>query len=270
MILAGGLVTSHEAGLAVPDWPLSYGKIFPPMVGNIFWEHGHRMIAGGVALMTLIQAVWIQREESRIWLRRLAWVSVLAVLLQAALGGITVLFLLPPAVSIAHATLAQTFFCLMLTLAFFLAPKDAGVSVPEDGETARARRLVLLTAGLIYCQLMLGAAVRHTGHALAMHIVLAVLILLHVGLVVRRLFSYHDIGPAALILGLLTVIQFFLGIGSWITTRILERGYQPQRIEVAFTAAHQTLGAVILGLTVLIALNLFFKSCPAPKSKQTG
>ena len=60
LILAGGLVTSHDAGLAVLDWPLSYGQFFPPMVGNIFWEHGHRMIAGLAGIFTLVLAIWIQ------------------------------------------------------------------------------------------------------------------------------------------------------------------------------------------------------------------
>ena len=75
LILAGGLVTSHEAGLAVPDWPLSYGQWFPPMVGNVVWEHGHRMIAGVVGILTLILTVSIQLFESRSWLKRFAWVA---------------------------------------------------------------------------------------------------------------------------------------------------------------------------------------------------
>ena len=124
LILAGGLVTSHEAGLAVPDWPLSYGQHFPPMVGNIFWEHGHRMIAGSVGIFTLIMAVWIQIREHRKRLKKLAWAAFAAVILQAILGGLTVLFLLPPAVSIFHACLAQTFFCIVAAVAYFLSPQS--------------------------------------------------------------------------------------------------------------------------------------------------
>ena len=86
LILAGGLVTSHEAGLAVPDWPLSYGQMMPPMVGNIFWEHGHRMIAGTVGFLTLILAIWIQMKENRGWMKRLGrrWTNLHRLIYPAA------------------------------------------------------------------------------------------------------------------------------------------------------------------------------------------
>ena len=136
LILAGGLVTSHEAGLAVPDWPLSYGQLFPPMVGNVFWEHGHRMIAGSVGILTLVLAVWIQmvcrggsctrpqRATTRVapTIVILGWAAFGVVVLQAVLGGLTVLYLLPPPISIFHACLAQTFFCILIALAYFLNP----------------------------------------------------------------------------------------------------------------------------------------------------
>ena len=110
LIVAGGLVTSTGSGLAVPDWPLSYGMLFPPMVGGILYEHGHRMIAGTVAVLTAIMALWLKLREPRRWVRRLGGLALLAVVLQAVLGGLTVIFLLPDAISIAHACLAQTFF----------------------------------------------------------------------------------------------------------------------------------------------------------------
>src|SRR5713101_4803506 len=102
LIFVGGLVTSTESGLAVPDWPLSYGKFFPPMVGGIFYEHGHRMIAATVGILTVIQAIWLQRRARKRILRVLGWTAVGAVIAQGLLGGLTVLFLLPPAISIAH------------------------------------------------------------------------------------------------------------------------------------------------------------------------
>src|SRR3989338_3456190 len=116
LILAGGLVTSHEAGLAVPDWPTSYGRWFPPMVGNVFWEHGHLMIAGSVGILTFAAALLIQRNVPDKAIVRLSWIAFCAVLLQALLGGLTVIFMLPPAVSIAHAALAQTFFCITIAI----------------------------------------------------------------------------------------------------------------------------------------------------------
>src|SRR6185295_4352693 len=90
LIIAGANVTSHDAGLAVPDWPLSFGKFFPKMVGNVFWEHGHRMIATGVGILTIGLAVYLQLRERRPWVRRLGWIALLAVIAQGLLGGLTV------------------------------------------------------------------------------------------------------------------------------------------------------------------------------------
>ena len=254
LILAGGLVTSHDAGLAVPDWPLSYGQAFPPMVGNIFWEHGHRMIAGTVGILTLILAVWIQAAEKRLWLKRLGWIAFGAVVLQAILGGLTVIYLLPAPVSIFHACLAQTFFCLVIAITFFLK-----MPYGMAGSFSQFKRISYLTMAVIYAQLILGAMVRHTHshHAVIAHIVLAFAVVIHVfmlaGRIMRALPGSALFKPAAGI-GILTVIQFFLGIGSFVLTRMMEQGYAPSKAAVIFTAAHQTNGAAILGTSVLIAL----------------
>src|SRR5687767_5859274 len=110
LIVAGGLVTSTESGLSVPDWPLSYGRLMPPMVGGVFYEHGHRMVATAVGLLTVVLAVWLARREPRPWVRRLGWLALAAVVAQGLLGGLTVIYLLPTAISVAHACLAQAFF----------------------------------------------------------------------------------------------------------------------------------------------------------------
>src|SRR5437762_11708156 len=102
LIFAGAMVTSTGSGLAVPAWPLSYGRLMPPMVGGIFYEHGHRMIATSVGILTVILAVALYRREKRAWVRRLGYGAFAAVVLQGVLGGLTVIFLLPTAVSVAH------------------------------------------------------------------------------------------------------------------------------------------------------------------------
>src|SRR4029077_9654181 len=89
LIFVGAMVTSTGSGLAVPDWPLSYGMLMPPMVGGIFYEHGHRMAASAVGLLTLALALWTARTETRAGVRRLAWAALAAVILQGVLGGIT-------------------------------------------------------------------------------------------------------------------------------------------------------------------------------------
>jgi cytochrome c oxidase assembly protein subunit 15 len=127
LIFAGGLVTSTGSGLAVPDWPNSYGWFmftFPleNMVGGIFYEHGHRLIASAVGFLILVMAVVLWRVEQRAWVRKLGFIALAAVIAQGVLGGITVLWYLPDPVSIAHASLAQIVFCLMTAIAVATAP----------------------------------------------------------------------------------------------------------------------------------------------------
>src|ERR1041384_1102512 len=126
LIIAGALVTSHDAGLATSDWPLSNGQVFPKMVGNLFWEHGHRMVATVVGLLTIILAVYVQAKERRAWVKRLAWCALGAVIAQGLLGGLTVKLNLPLIVSAAHATLAQLFFLITVSLAVFTSPRWIG------------------------------------------------------------------------------------------------------------------------------------------------
>src|SRR6202047_5634064 len=121
LIIAGALVTSNDAGLSVPDWPTSFGSWYkiPKLVGGVQFEHIHRMIAQVAGLLTLILAIWTWRVEKRRWLRILALAAVGTVIAQGILGGLTVLFYLPPAISSAHAALAQTFFCIAVVIALF-------------------------------------------------------------------------------------------------------------------------------------------------------
>ena len=128
LILAGSLVTSNDAGLSVPDWPTSYGWsmfTFPPSmwVANILYEHGHRLIASTVGFLTIILAAWLWMADSRRWMRFLGLAALGAVVAQGVLGGLTVLFFLPPAISTAHAALAEIFFCITISIALFTSPE---------------------------------------------------------------------------------------------------------------------------------------------------
>jgi heme a synthase len=176
LILAGSLVTSHDAGLSVPDWPTSYGWnmfTFPPSmwVANIFYEHGHRLIASSVGFLTIIMAVWLWRVESRRWMRWLGVAALVAVIAQGLLGGLTVLFFLPAAISTAHAGLAEIFFCMTVAIALFTSPGWMAAA-DERASTGRTddrslRRLATITTILIYSQILIGATMRHTGAGLA-------------------------------------------------------------------------------------------------------
>ena len=174
LIFAGGLVTSTGSGLSVPDWPNSYGWFmftFPleNMVGGIFYEHSHRLIASTVGVLILVMAGVLWRVEPRPWVRRLGFIALAAVITQGVLGGITVLWYLPDPISIAHASLAQIVFCLTTAIAVATAPGwrrsySATGGVPDD---ATLRKVALATTGLVYLQIVIGATMRHTDAGLA-------------------------------------------------------------------------------------------------------
>src|SRR3989441_7318614 len=142
LIIAGANVTSHDAGLAVPDWPLSFGKFFPQMVGNVFWEHGHRLVATTVGLLTIALAVYLQVRDKRSWVKRLGWIALGGVIAQGLLGGLTVKMNLPLAVSAAHATLAQLFFLTTVGLAVFTSKSWRQPATALTGKGSDSIRLL--------------------------------------------------------------------------------------------------------------------------------
>jgi len=165
LLFIGGLVTSTGSGLAVPDWPLSFGMVFPPMVGGVLFEHGHRLAASAVGVLTVALALWTVVGEQRPAVRALGLLALLAVVLQGVLGGVTVLYKLPLAVSVTHACLAQIFFCLTVALA---ALTGSGWSAPRARHApASLPVLAGVTTVVVFLQLVLGALMRHMGAGLA-------------------------------------------------------------------------------------------------------
>lgn len=170
LIFAGAMVTSTGSGLAVPDWPNTYGWFmfaFPlkKMVGGIFYEHGHRLIASTVGFLVIIQAIALQKREPKRFVRTLGWLALAAVVTQGILGGLTVRFFLPTSISVAHAGLAEIFFCLTVAIAFFTSDFFNRARAYEKGDAP-----VALTTGLVvlvYSQILIGAVMRHLGAGLA-------------------------------------------------------------------------------------------------------
>lgn len=168
LIFAGGLVTSTDSGLSVPDWPLSFGRLFPPMKGGVFYEHGHRMVATAVGILTVALAAWLWKAEARRWLRRLGLLALLAVVTQGTLGGLTVLLHLPTSVSVGHAGLAQIFLCLTVSIAVFTS-RGWLQERPrlQDDCTPPMRILAVAATAAAYAQTLFGALMRHTRSGLA-------------------------------------------------------------------------------------------------------
>jgi len=170
LIYAGGFVTSIGAGLAVPDWPLSFGSINPPGWWEdraIRAEHGHRLIGATVGFFTLILFFWILKKEKTKWIRIAGGIAILTVILQGVLGGLRVI---EKNISYAmvHACLAQAFFCLLIVLAW--ATSRSWVEKAGTLKTTKQKELFFLSlamAGVVFFQLIVGAVMRHSMAGLA-------------------------------------------------------------------------------------------------------
>ena len=264
LIIAGASVTSNEAGLSVPDWPLSYGQVMPEMKGGVFFEHGHRMVASAVGFLTIILAVWLWRIDDRPWMRRLGWAALAAVIAQGVLGGLTVIYLLPKAVSIAHACLAQIFFSTTVAIAIFTSRSwRQGPAVVEDAGTPSLRTLALLTPAVVLAQVALGAAFRHRAISVLPHVYGAVLVtvvvLMTAVFVIVQAGTHRDLARAASALIGITTLQVVLGVAAY-GYRASHTGDAPGAMLVLFTVAHVAMGALTtassFALTIQVLRNV--------------
>jgi cytochrome c oxidase assembly protein subunit 15 len=266
LIIAGALVTSNDAGLSVPDWPTSFGSWYkiPKLVGGVKFEHTHRMIAQGAGLLTVILAVWTWRVEKRRWLRVLAYAAVGTVIAQGILGGITVLFYLPPAVSSAHAALAQTFFCIAVAIALFTGKRwiEEQPRVEFDQRRPSLFTLTMLSIFVLYVQLVLGAMFRHHGLSWWPHVANAVVVSFVLAwTAVRALTVYSHIEavrrPAIAMLSLV-IAQLCLGFTAFLTRVAWGRNaVQPELPMVMATVAHVAVGALLLATAVILAIQVW-------------
>jgi heme a synthase len=261
LVAAGATVTSKEAGLSVPDWPLSYGQVMPPMTGNIFYEHGHRLIASTVGFMTVILAGWIWRRDPRAWMKRLGFAALAGVIIQGILGGMTVLFLLPKPVSISHACLAQLFFTCTVAIAVFTSPgwmRGADTLTERDG--LPMRWLAVLAPVIVFGQLALGAAYRHKAIDLVWHVLGAALVSAVILFVaVLTLLEYQRqpaIRRAAIALLAVTFCQVFLGVAAYMSRVSTLDAPQPMFIMVLFTVLHVATGALTLAASAVFAIQV--------------
>lgn len=285
LVFAGGLVTSTGSGLSVPDWPLSFGQVMPVMRGGVLFEHGHRMLAATVGLLTIGLMAWLLRRETRGWVRRLGVAALGLVVLQGILGGLTVLLQLPTIVSVAHAGMAELFLCLTAAIALVTSRGwiDAPAPVPDAG-TPSLRALSAAAAFVVYGQILLGALVRHSGAGLAIPdfplafgrlvppldsalvayhfahrvgaLVTSVFLVWLVVRLLRAPLAPFALRRPALLLVALLALQIFLGaLTIW------------SRRAVIPTTLHLLSGALILVTTVVIALRtrrLFASSVREP------
>ncbi len=266
LVVAGGLVTSTGSGLAVPDWPttLGHNMFLTPwskMVGGILIEHGHRLIGAGVGLLTLTVAVWLWIADPRGWLRWLGVIALGAVIVQGILGGLRVV-LVERTLAIVHAALAQAFFALTVSVAFFTS--DEGREGPPQAllpDAVPLSRLALLTMGCIYLQSMIGAVLRHTGGGLGAHLIFALVVATVIVYLTGRILRNHRdlprlVLPGALLGGLL-IVQLLLGLGSTWGRFVTPGAAVPARFMVTLTTLHVAAGALMLATCLVLTLRVY-------------
>jgi len=264
LLVAGASVTSHRAGLSVPDWPTTYGQAmfrFPlgKMVGGIFYEHVHRLIASVVGLLTTVLALWTFFGQRNTTVRRLGLVALTAVITQGVLGGLTVRFLLPPPISIAHAALAEAFFCVTIALALVTSPRWREPQF-ETPHVRPLRWLALITTVVVYCQIILGATIRHAEHAVLAHIFGAMIVFLAAGTAATTAFASvkrKDFAVPAVGLLVLVLVQLWLGVWTLAVRVPKAAADQLNTLQVVVPTIHLAVGALILALSFTLTLKCF-------------
>ena len=311
LIWAGGLVTTYDAGMAVPDWPSTFGYnlflypwttwFFGPW--DLFIEHGHRLLGALVGLLTIGLLVSVMRRDSRRWMKRLAVLALLLVLLQGGLGGARVL-LNERFLALVHGCVGPLFFAYAAAMAVFTSrawrqpglpavfPAGENSSRQRQAQLHRVRHLAVLTTAMIYVQLIVGAHVRHvavqtlpgTFRVLVMfHLLMAAVVVLHVGLLTwaardRQLAGYLR-RPVAVLAGL-AALQMLLGPATWVLKYgwpmgLAEyswfAGYTVQAqgmVQAMVVTAHVATGSLLLALAVVVVLRATCSMNPLTSGRQ--
>ena len=279
LISWGGLVTSIDAGLAVPDWPTSFGSYDPfatgfedPMDPTARWwnrlpilaEHGHRLLGALVGLLTLGLAFWTWRADPRRWMRLLGFAALGLVIVQGLLGGLRVIWISLD-LAVVHACVAQLFFSLLVAMALFTSPGwlRADSVVPSSTEAQRLSRLSLATVGVLYLQIILGALLRHPGLGIdllfvSIHIAGAFAV---VGMVLATFIQVRKAFPGNRLLNRAVwsmfgavALQFMLGFLAFLVLIYDAQATQRSVLQVALTSAHLVVGALLMASSVSLTL----------------
>jgi cytochrome c oxidase assembly protein subunit 15 len=234
LVVAGALVTSNDAGGAIPDWPLSWGRLVPPLEGGIVYAYSHRLLAAAVVLLTLILGI-----QTKFWL------PFGLVVAQALLGGLAVLMVAPKWTILAHACLAQLCFGALVWRAIVRRGKARGpIPAPQIAAVAA-----------VFIQTIPGAALRHQMIGAEAHIVGAGIATIIVLWAVVPVMLEHMREAGALLA--ITAFQIFLGMGAYFSRSV--DAPQPLPLMVWFTAAHVAVGSMAFGAAIVLALMVYWR-----------
>jgi cytochrome c oxidase assembly protein subunit 15 len=267
LIFVGGLVTTYRVGMAVPDWPTTFGMNmffyrFWEAAWGVFIEHGHRLYGAAVGVATIVLAVWFLAAERRRWLQALGVMALLAVIGQGILGGYRVR-LNSTSLAAVHGCTAQAFFGLMVALCV-LTGRDWSLAAATKPlpDHARLRRRALVTLGLVYLQVVAGAWLRHFGApaALAVHALLAAAVWGHAGALAWRVERLRTevpwLLPAGRALAALVTVQVALGVAAWWLLRPFDGvAREVTTTQALIRTAHQANAALLLAASVVLTMR---------------
>ncbi len=275
LLMAGALVTNNDAGDSVPDWPLAYHRLIPSFTGGVRYEYSHRVIAGLVAIMTAILAIWIAASDKRRSIRRLGWSALALVLAQAVLGGMRVLIGDPALYATSHAVLAQIVFIAVVSLSLFISPWwRHNAPRLEDTGSPRALTIASWTTLIIFIQIVLGAAFRHGALGIVPHVVGAVVVGVFVvwtGRVIRKRFpTVPELRRGVAWLHSTFGTQVLLGIAAYWVIAAADSVGQPSQLYVVLTVAHVLVGALTLASSLLLTLSCSRMILPSHPATSTS
>ena len=265
LIFVGGLVTSTDSGLAVPDWPTTFGYnmfLYPlsKMIGGVLYEHSHRLIGSVVGMLTIVLVIWLWIKDSRKWMRWLGGAALIAVIAQGVLGGLRVIQQ-EQVLAIIHACFAQAFFALVASLVLFTSREwNEEIEVVQTNDATRLRRLGVLTTSFIYIQLIFGAVLRHTGVRLDAHLLFAALVAIHIFLLAKRILrdylEHKRLVHSTSTLSLMLALQLMLGVGALLSVMVFKEA-MPVAASVTITTAHVAVGALMLITSLVLTLRIY-------------
>jgi cytochrome c oxidase assembly protein subunit 15 len=257
LVVVGGLVTNTESGLAVPDWPTTFGYnmfLYPwsRMVGGILYEHAHRLLGSVVGMLTVLTAAVLFITEPRPGVRALGALAVAGVVVQGVLGGLRVV-LVQETLAMLHGAVAPVFLALLVGLAVVTSP-----TVPaRAGDAPGLRSLCLVSIGVLYLQILLGVVLTHTGYRLDAHLGGALLVSGLVPLLAYRAEAVAALRRPARRLRHLWIVQLVLGTGAYaVKFHGAALGLGPA-LDLAFPLAHRLVGALLLAAAVALAIEIF-------------
>lgn len=268
LIFVGGLVTNTGAGLAVPDWPTTFGYnmfLYPwsQMVGGIFYEHSHRLIGSMVGLLTLTLAIVLWAKGPGGMARWLGVAAVGAVIIQGVLGGVRVLLVsVGSELALIHGLIAQAFFALTVSLVEVTSAEwRHGREQVVVADAGAVKRLCLLTTGFVYLQIFFGGMLTHIGDWTLAHLFCAALVTIHVWRLAGRILRHHSdqvklVRPVILLVGLLA-LQLLLGLGSYVNRFTSVEIPYAAFTRLALPTTHRITGALMLGACIVLTLRAY-------------